>query len=1833
MSVLGTVKEIRDYNLVVALPHGIDGHVGLEDMSVHLVRFLRSKAKGGDDDSDGASDAEDDAPDFHSIFVLGEQLLCRVSQLEEGANKSRIVRLSLKPQKVNEGLQRDALAKGLLLAACVISAEEHGYTLDLGVGNLKGFLRKRQAQAYLAARRATAVADIAADAADEAVSGATTRSADGDEDGDEAMDEADVLFPGQPLTVVLLAAPGGAGRAVKVSVSQDHVTSALQQSADLAMEALLAGQLVRAKVASHAPNGLELSFLGFTGTVHWKHLPERTQTPEQLAALYQGKVLARIILTDPASKTMTLSLLPGHVALRRLPVAPAAAAGARVEECTVERLDATHGLVMRLPGGALGFAHISHIGDGDLDRVPKKKYAPGSTHAARVLGMAAMDGLTSLSLQPAVLEAQFLHANEVQPGEIVSGTVLSLADYGMLVQLAKGVRGLVQPHHYADAMLKHPEKKFGTGDKVRCLVLRNSVDEAGRHRLVLSLKKSLLRPAAPLLTSYEDAVAGTACVGFVRRVFDYGCVVEFLNGVCGLVARGQLSATQHIEDATTFFREGQVVRCHVLTDRAEPGKLQLSLRTDAESVEQRTARLAQADALTTGTRIQATVERVVPGEGLHLSLVDFPAVRAVLALEHLSDHASLCEGLLATYHAGEVVSPLIVAMEHARPLLSLKPRLLAAAAAEAEASTSDSASTSAARSLEALAVGAVYPGYIRSTTKYGCFVGLLHGLAGLCDLRHMDDRFVDAPERYYQPGQTVLAKVLEVDAKAGRVRFALAATALGKAALPARELLSEYFADVSRLANAARTLPAVTSTTDAADSGKTKKKAAAQALAARTTAAEAANAAAAYVVGQLAEARVIAQKKIGVLVEVRPSGSTAAAAGDRPCAGFVPKDQALGVPSTPGDDVPARVLDVDVARGVLDLTLRSELVQVQSLTTKAGKSPKGKSPKGKAAKHVPAAPAVGSSCEATVELVKEDYMVVSLAGGALAFAATKSYNDQLEPVAAYAPGKQGRATVVGATADGRTLVAFALPGGTHAGKAEAKVAGTRATATEVRESVQDLAAGHVLEAAVKGVVGQQINLDLGRKLAGRVHVTEVLDADAKPAKGAASVLAAFSKGQRIRVKVIGFHHAKTHQWLPLSHPKLTNTVVDCTLRSADLATGEDVAPAARPTLETVRVGQRLPVFVQRVTPAGVWVSVSACLDGRVPLVMAGGSVEALATVAERLTENRRVSAWVLAVDRAHSRLELSLVKPSTRRLAVGQVMPGRVLKVAAWGALVEVAPNVVGRIAITDMADRFTATPMEGVVRGAYVNVAVVGVTPPAATAVTANEQDEHGDHGVHAALSLRPSRVTVSGTAAAASVTATVADPEVDTEADLQVGGIYRGYITAVKDAGVYVALGRNITARVLIANLSDLFVRDYKRAFRVGMLVRGRVLGKSGPGKVDLSLRMSHVDPAAKPPLTLADMTVGDIVTGVVQRVEPFGLFVAIDNSALSGMVHVSECADSFVKDIKTLYSTGDTVKAKVTVVDSDKKRIRLGLKPSYFKNLKAADKVVAEADAPPSADRVSDPVTCLLADGTVDTTALAKRVRSEDVSATLSHAPGVVAMQDVVEHEDSDEDSDEEDSDDDEKAAGEADAAEASSDEEEEDSDADDGNANTGSAAVSVTESGKSAAPEAKKAKRTAPALHDASDLAQQATNGTAPHTTTPRLQVDASSLLWGRDAHAVPLGTQGLGGSPSDAEDSDGDSSSDDEGETQQRAPRSKKAKLAVAREEEARLRKAEASKLAADADVPQTAEDFDRLVMAEPNNSYVWVQYIAFYLQVRRKGRGQRQRERDEGGIGEENGRQ
>ena len=69
-------------------------------------------------------------------------------------------------------------------------------------------------------------------------------------------------------------------------------------------------------------------------------------------------------------------------------------------------------------------------------------------------------------------------------------------------------------------------------------------------------------------------------------------------------------------------------------------------------------------------------------------------------------------------------------------------------------------------------------------------------------------------------------------------------------------------------------------------------------------------------------------------------------------------------------------------------------------------------------------------------------------------------------------------------------------------------------------------------------------------------------------------------------------------------------------------------------------------------------------------------------------------------------------------------------------------------------------------------------------------------------------------------------------------------------------------------------------------------------------------------------------EYVSGVVTGITKYGIFLKLEDG-YSGLIHISEISDKFVKDIERMYVLDETIDAKIIEIDEEKKQIKLSIK----------------------------------------------------------------------------------------------------------------------------------------------------------------------------------------------------------------------------------------------------------------------------------------------------------------
>src|SRR5271167_1007509 len=145
----------------------------------------------------------------------------------------------------------------------------------------------------------------------------------------------------------------------------------------------------------------------------------------------------------------------------------------------------------------------------------------------------------------------------IQEGDVVRGTVSSLADYGAFVDLG-GFDGLLHISDLAWSRVNKPEDLLSVGQEIEAKILK--VD-AEKQRISLGLKQLQPHPWESVAEKYKT---GDRIRGPVTRIADFGAFVELDPGVEGLIHISEMSRTKKLRTPSDLVKPGEVVEAVIL---------------------------------------------------------------------------------------------------------------------------------------------------------------------------------------------------------------------------------------------------------------------------------------------------------------------------------------------------------------------------------------------------------------------------------------------------------------------------------------------------------------------------------------------------------------------------------------------------------------------------------------------------------------------------------------------------------------------------------------------------------------------------------------------------------------------------------------------------------------------------------------------------------------------------------------------------------------------------------------------------------------------------------------------------------------------------------------------------------------------------------------------------------------------------------------------------------------------------------------------------------------------------------------------------------------------
>src|SRR4051794_20031453 len=276
---------------------------------------------------------------------------------------------------------------------------------------------------------------------------------------------------------------------------------------------------------------------------------------------------ALVMTKEDAEGRLILSKKRARFEMAWKRIEAAAESGEPVEGTVIEVVKG--GLILDL--GVRGFLPASLV---DIRRVQDLDEFLGTQLRCKVIELNRSRNNVVLSRR-AVLEEERKEARQaildrLSPGDVVTGTISNIVDFGAFVDL-DGIDGLIHISELSWSHVNHPSEVLEIGQEVSVKVLDIDRD---RQRISLGLKQTQTDPWQQVLDSYDE---GDIVEGRVTKVVTFGAFVEILPGVEGLVHISEL-ANHHVENPREIVSQGDVVKAKVIEMDAERRRLSLSLK-------------------------------------------------------------------------------------------------------------------------------------------------------------------------------------------------------------------------------------------------------------------------------------------------------------------------------------------------------------------------------------------------------------------------------------------------------------------------------------------------------------------------------------------------------------------------------------------------------------------------------------------------------------------------------------------------------------------------------------------------------------------------------------------------------------------------------------------------------------------------------------------------------------------------------------------------------------------------------------------------------------------------------------------------------------------------------------------------------------------------------------------------------------------------------------------------------------------------------------------------------------------------------------------------------
>lgn len=223
-------------------------------------------------------------------------------------------------------------------------------------------------------------------------------------------------------------------------------------------------------------------------------------------------------------------------------------------------------------GGVDGLLHVTDISWKRINH-PAEVLSVGQTVKVQVIKFNEDTQRISLGMKQLENDPWQSVAEKYKVGEVYTGKVTNITDYGAFVELEDGIEGLVHVSEMSWTRKNvHPGKIVSTSEEVQVKVLE--VDPEKR-RISLGIKQCTPNPWAAYV---EEHPVGSIIEGKIKNITEFGLFVGLTDEIDGMIHLSDIAWGKSGEEAVKDYTKGQEITAKIIDVDVEKERISLGIK-------------------------------------------------------------------------------------------------------------------------------------------------------------------------------------------------------------------------------------------------------------------------------------------------------------------------------------------------------------------------------------------------------------------------------------------------------------------------------------------------------------------------------------------------------------------------------------------------------------------------------------------------------------------------------------------------------------------------------------------------------------------------------------------------------------------------------------------------------------------------------------------------------------------------------------------------------------------------------------------------------------------------------------------------------------------------------------------------------------------------------------------------------------------------------------------------------------------------------------------------------------------------------------------------------